>query len=438
MPSRLVIRAGQTEQQSNAIALGYQAGQTSQQANGMAIGYQAGQTMQQANAIALGYQAGQTGQGSYGMAIGTQAGQTGQQIYGLAIGYQAQSIQLVKDNDGYLDITFGTNGIVRNNISGYDVTTSVTIDNLNRIVVIGLIGEQFAIARYNDLGILDISFGPNQDGIIITEYSFEEYSVFGILLVSSVVANSVAIDSSNRIIVAGCLKDSSDDILMLTRYTPQGDIDTSFGTNGIARLGERLVYQEPLPGPGPGIERNYEIYSVLIDRFGRIVVAGYAKRLDYFWWIDPDTPGHDPNVDGYEWRTYFVEYAFFLARYTAGGQLDTSFGQNGIVEGSYVEVTLYKEKYINSVIIDSSDRIVVGGVLDNNYALARFTDSGILDTSFGTNGFVTNTSIGTVQSIALDSLNRIIACGGSTNRFGGFTSNFVVRYTDSGILETIF
>jgi len=84
-----------------------------------------------------------------------------------------------------------------------------------------------------------------------------------------------------------------------------------------------------------------------------------------------------------------ARYGFSVARFKSNGTLDKSFGVNGIVSTSF-------EGYnIGSVLTLQPDgKIILGGsTIDNNdffnNCLARFTANGIPDSSFGVNGKVT-------------------------------------------------
>jgi uncharacterized delta-60 repeat protein len=126
-------------------------------------------------------------------------------------------------------------------------------------------------------------------------------------------------------------------------------------------------------------------------------------------------------------------------RYTSSGILDTTFGVNG-VETSTVGV---RDSFINSIAIDSSGKIVAGGSSDDgtkqNATILRYTPSGVLDSSFGVGG-VRISTIGLSNSyffsIAIDSSSRIVA-GGSNDGVPGSNST-IARYTPSGVLDSSF
>jgi len=77
---------------------------------------------------------------------------------------------------------------------------------------------------------------------------------------------------------------------------------------------------------------------------------------------------------------------FLVERYNTDGTLDTSFGSNGIVKSSLGGYAI-----ASSVIVGPSEKILVGGEVDGKLALASFNSDGTLDTSFGSLGVSTTT-----------------------------------------------
>ena len=116
-------------------------------------------------------------------------------------------------NAGDLDLTFGINGLVItdfSNNSNNDRAYSVVIDINNKIVVAGHTdvngSDYFALARYDNLGILDTTFGIN--GLVITDFSNN----------SNDESYSVVIDNNNKIVVAGYTDANGSDDFALARY----------------------------------------------------------------------------------------------------------------------------------------------------------------------------------------------------------------------------
>ena len=136
--------------------------------------------------------------------------------------------------NGDLDQTFGDEGKTITDFSGdRDMGYSVAIQDDGKIVVAGQTANfdsgmiegdsQFALARYNTNGMLDATFGI--DGMVTTDFS-KKYNK----------SLSVVIQDNGKIVVAGYSGTYSYWILgsnfALARYEANGDLDTTFGTDG--------------------------------------------------------------------------------------------------------------------------------------------------------------------------------------------------------------
>ena len=123
------------------------------------------------------------------------------------------------------------------------------------------------------------------------------------------------------------------------------------------------------------------------------------------------------------------------------GQLDTTFGQAGVVTNS---INLIKQNtHVNTMALQNDGKVVVAGFsgnnFDYNFALARFTKDGILDNTFGINGkeiIPIGTKESRIISIALQNDGKIVATGYS---FNGDPFQFTtVRYNQNGTLDKSF
>jgi uncharacterized delta-60 repeat protein len=133
--------------------------------------------------------------------------------------------------DGIPDATFGTagTGIVTTTIGNiYDEAHALGIQpSTQKIVVAGSSYNgtkyNFALVRYNTDGSLDTGFGADNTGIVTTpigsNYAF---------------AYALGIQSDESIVAAGFSNNSSNYDFALVKYTKDGNIDTTFGTGGIA------------------------------------------------------------------------------------------------------------------------------------------------------------------------------------------------------------
>jgi uncharacterized delta-60 repeat protein len=132
---------------------------------------------------------------------------------------------------------------------------------------------------------------------------------------------------------------------------------------------------------------------------------------------------------------------FALARYTTNGSLDSTFGSGGKVTTKVVGGSA------DAVAIQPSDgKIVLGGTV--SFGLARYTTSGSLDTSFGSRGIKTIAFPGSlgddeVQALVIQSDGKILAAGTSEQN-NPAVGNFpqwefaLARYNANGSLDTTF
>jgi uncharacterized delta-60 repeat protein len=80
------------------------------------------------------------------------------------------------NTNGSLDTSFDGDGVVITDFSGeFDIVRDIAIQNNGRIVVAGRSVSDFALARYNSDGSLDISFGG--DGLVTTDFGDEAFGV---------------------------------------------------------------------------------------------------------------------------------------------------------------------------------------------------------------------------------------------------------------------
>jgi uncharacterized delta-60 repeat protein len=283
--------------------------------------------------------------------------------------------------DGSLDTSFNGTGMVTVDIVGFnDVANAVAIDPQGKIVAAGydLQGDNdFAVARLNDNGTPDTTFGPDHNGEVRVDFTPSGSD--------DDQASAVAIDSQGRIVLAGKTDANTAGTydFALARLNSDGSRDATFGTNAAPSQGEVTT---PI---GSGDD---SASAVTIDAQGRIIAAGSSYN------------GADND--------------FALARYNPNGSLDTSFNGTGKVTTA---VSSNDPDYGNAAAIDSQGRIVVAGTSDSVFALARYNPNGSLDTSFNGSGNVV-TPIGSAgnqaNAVVIDAQDRIVAAGyaqGATN-----------------------
>lgn len=127
-----------------------------------------------------------------------------------------------------------------------------------------------------------------------------------------------------------------------------------------------------------------------------------------------------------------------LARYTSYGQLDLTFGNNGFV------ATLLGSQQLNAnaLYIDDSNRSVIVGsaTLDDqaHLMIARFDSAGVLDTTFGNNGynFMVVGDGATANGIVRQTDGKFVVAGATVVQ--GMPKLVITRFTSTGQLDTSF
>jgi uncharacterized delta-60 repeat protein len=300
------------------------------------------------------------------------------------------------NSDGSIDTTFGTGGEVLTDFSfGFNEATAIAIQSDGRIVVAGETAQantrDFALARYNSDGSLDTTFGTG--GEVLTAFGGDTYQA----------AYSLTIQSNGDIVAAGVSITATSGDFALARYTPSGSLDTTFGSGG-----------EVLTAVGNTFSAAA---GMAIQGDGKIVASG------------PAYTGASTGTD------------FALVRYNSDGSLDTTFGTGGETTTDFGSLNDAGGK----VVIQSNGDIVVAGNSNQSstgpdFALACYTPSGSLDPSFGSGGKVL-TDFGNTQDYAtglvLQTNGAIVAAGESIQPTTGFDFA-LARYTAAGSLDTTF
>jgi uncharacterized delta-60 repeat protein len=223
--------------------------------------------------------------------------------------------------DGARDPAFGTDGVVSVAPEGKAYCLDGDLLPDGRYVLTAAVGNQLAetwgAIRLLEDGALDASFGTG--GVALAD-------------AAGGVVTSGVVSPDGSVTVGG---GSYAFLTTLVRFTPDGTLDASFGTDGVASL----------PAIGPS-----ETWDLALQSDGKIILAGVIN----------------------EGATRFA----YLARVLPGGAPDPSFGTDGITrldlatQGSGAD-------FIFSVALDARGRIVATGAADYpEYGLvARFENN---------------------------------------------------------------
>ena len=296
------------------------------------------------------------------------------------------------NNDGSPDTAFGSGGAAVTDFNGLlDRVSAVLVQPDGKIVAAGqavsgtlLFGDRdFAVARYLPNGTLDPAFGTGGKATL---------NIVG----KSDVGTTAALQADGKILAAGrVFSDAGTEAdIGVARFNADGTTDTTFGTDGILRVDFSAGGAVSSAFSGGSWDEASKV-TVQID--GKITIGGFAQVAGVF------------------------RYA--LVRLLGNGSLDTTFGTNGLVSTSFTT----QNDFARSIVLQDDGKIVVAGQLANSNAnadigLARYTNSGALDTTFGADGLVRIDLFGgfdTANDVTIQPDGRIVAAGSATNGTGG-------------------
>jgi uncharacterized delta-60 repeat protein len=223
---------------------------------------------------------------------------------------------------GALDSTFGTGGAVVTDIASYQTgVLAILVQGDGKILVTGRASDNFVgigVARYNTDGTLDTSF--NATGTLHTFFGSTYAEPAGI-----------AIQSEGRILICGTSIVASRETLIVGALSPTGQIDSSFGTAGVATASFGAMAEV--------------CRAMVIQSDDKPVVVGNS------------------NTNG-------VDTVPVIARFTAQGSLDTTFNSTGT---AVLNVPNTTSGEANAVAIDPMGRFVVAGLVKPTSGSNGFT-----------------------------------------------------------------
>lgn len=337
------------------------------------------------------------------------------------------------NRDGSLDRTFGDGGKVRSTFRGWEIAFAVAIQPDGKIVAAGtsmtfdgVTPSAFIVARYNRDGSLDRRFGD--EGKVITEFP-DVYAD----------ARALAIQPDGKIVVVGQAvgpQGFTADVA-IARYLPNGSLDPAFGAGGrvtasvddlddpravavsfdgritVAESTRALMsFNDDLAvlrfrrdgsldqtfGLGGVVRTDVSgeqdfASSVMLERNGKIVVAGY-------------TIGGTP----------FFHTDVVLARYNPDGVLDPAFGKGGLAvspSGGQVQAAALQ-----------TDGKIVAGIIGAGFTVARYDTDGSVDSTFGLGG-IAQADFSTPEEHTMDVLTSLVIERDGRIVAAGYTSHFL-------------
>ena len=185
------------------------------------------------------------------------------------------------------------------------------------------------------------------------------------------------------------------DTFVISRFTPAGAFDQSFGDHGV------VAAVVPLPSGA----QDAELTDAVVEPDGRILVAGVVRFT---------TPGHASVV---------------LYRVNPDGSPDASFGTGGFVQDAVPAAT---SADVHAIALTADGSILVAGQRDSRFSVARLKPDGTLDPAFGTNGLAVDPGkdVSTARALAVEPDGTFFA-GGQTA-----SEPMLIRFTADGVAQS--
>ncbi|WP_263265007.1 calcium-binding protein [Pseudomonas sp. RIT-PI-S] len=237
------------------------------------------------------------------------------------------------NSDGTLDTTFGTGGAIIVNVTHDYRGVEVTANTDGTLYISARGTSQATVTKVDSNGALIGGFGDNGALILdvvdsahaIGDISTHVQADGSVLLGSIYEVQTPTVPPSGNVQVT--------QVYTLQHFTPDGELDTRFGDNGI-------LYFDPALGL-----RSDSAVTMQAD--GKIIVVGHSLS--------------DPFG--------------VVIRLNADGSYDSSFGTGGKVT--------FDSDTAASVAVLPDGKILVAGLRDGDFGITRFNADGSVDTSFG-------------------------------------------------------
>ncbi|MCC6188636.1 MAG: hypothetical protein IT318_06350 [Anaerolineales bacterium] len=245
-------------------------------------------------------------------------------------------------------------------------------------------------------------------------------------------ATGLALQPDGALVVAGqaYAPDYAFSQAFITRFTPQGLLDGGFGTHGSARFGAGIFNTAT---------------AVALQPDGKVVVAGYSAFSADHAIMDLVVARFHPHGtrdDGFGYHgSYILDFAggadsgtaydWGVLRLTEAGQPDTSFDGDGRYFFGFGI-----QNGLNALAVQPDGKILAAGHVDRNFAVARLTEAGLLDSTFGEGGFAFDDLGGTdvINALALAPDGWLYAAGFRIQ--GGDADLALAQYTPEGVLAS--
>lgn len=307
------------------------------------------------------------------------------------------------NNNGSLDSSFGDNGKVKTVVGTKDYGMVLAIQSDGKIVVAG----NELIIDAIDSTSATITSRPfiaryNSTGSLDSTFGVDGIHRLGILnAFDTRAASTMMLRPDGSIVIGGNVAIGQELHLFLLSLTSNGNYDNSFGTNGL-----QTSYFEQ--------GKNTVLYDIALQPDGKLLAAGYSGMASL---TGP------PNTK------------IGLARFNTNGTSDVAFGTFGRVTA---QVSNMPNPFdvANKVAIQDDGKIVIGGHSDDHLALLRYQVNGTLDAGFGSNGIVTDDQLPPVSGMYINGNDKLFITGMDATSYPGNSNIIIAKYNENGTKDS--
>lgn len=326
---------------------------------------------------------------------------------------------------GTIDETFGENGFAI-------INTGAFTDDFHSLVVQPegsiLAGGEKALCRFLANGSPDSTF--DNDGKLQEWYwAYDHF----------------AITTDGKIVVGS--RDSDD--FWMVRYLTSGTVDSSFGINGKVTTDHSKTDEDDF------------VTALLIQPDQKILILGYygssvektvVVRYSADGQLDSSFAGDGIlklNIPNFYPAALNIQangkiliggesegVDFIVKRLNENGTSDGTFGDNGLASVDFPSA--YSSVF--KLLLQDDGKILVAGNTESNFTIVRFETQGMLDLNFGDNG------VSTIQAFDSDDVPRSailqpdgkMLMAGYSQNYPGYNAMILLRFTSEGIVDSSF
>ncbi len=326
----------------------------------------------------------------------------------------------------------------------------------------------FAVVKLRPNGTADTAYGPNGTGVSAASFDL------GGTNADTVAAATLAPDGGVYVVGTADAGNGNTDFAVL-KLLPNGLPDPAFGSEGRTTIAFDA-----------GGAKADAAAAVAVDAAGRVLVAGSAQadlagdfdyavaRLQGTGFLDASLDGDgrllipfDKGGVGNDRATGVAAGVgdavvlvgtvdsggggtdVGLVRLTPGGLLDPTFGTNGLSVFGFDAGGSNRDTAAGLVVYDDGSQVVAGSAErgtagDFDFFVARVSNAGVLDTTFGTNGAgsasfdLGGANADEASAVAVDAEGRLVVAGTVTVDAANDTDFGFARFLSDGTLDTTF